>query len=171
VNNPPELKAHIKIPGLLSWMAFGDVNATIKGINEFPADEIPPLWMTFVSYHNMVALGMYFILVMLIAAYKIKKNTLWESTKFLKLLFWSIPLPVAACQFGWVAAEVGRQPWIVYKLMRTSAAASITVSAGEILFSIVLFGAIYVLLFVLFMYYLMKEINHGPAPVQLQEAL
>lgn len=171
VNNPPEIRAHIKIPGLLSWLAFGDMNATVRGINEFPQDEIPPLWMTFVSYHNMVALGMYFILVMAIAAYKIRKNTLWTSTKFLKLLFWSIPLPVLACQFGWAAAEVGRQPWIVYKLMRTSAAASITVSAGEILFSIILFGIIYILLFVLFMYYLMKEINHGPAPLQLQEAV
>ncbi len=170
-NNPPELKAHIKIPGLLSWMAFGDVNATIRGINEFPQDEIPPLWMTFVSYHNMVALGMYFIFVMSLAAYMIRKNTLWTNMKFLKVLFWSIPLPVLACQFGWAAAEVGRQPWIVYKLMRTSAAASITVSAGEILFSIILFGIIYILLFVLFMYYLMKEINHGPAPLQLQEAI
>ncbi len=171
VNNPPEIKAHIKIPGLLSWMAFGDVNATIKGINEFPADEIPPLWMTFVSYHNMVALGMYFILVLLIATYKIRKNTLWTSTKFLKLLFWSIPLPVAATQFGWVAAEVGRQPWIVYKLMRTSEAASITVTAGEIMFSIILFGLIYILLFILFVVHLMKEINHGPAPLELQEAV
>jgi len=171
MDNPPEIAAHIKIPGLLSWMAFGDVNATIKGINEFPADEIPPLWMTFVSYHNMVALGMYFILVMLIATYKIWKKTLWTSTTFLKLLFWSIPLPVAATQFGWVAAEVGRQPWIVYKLMRTSEAASITVTAGEIMFSIILFGAIYVLLFILFVFYLMKEINHGPEPLELQEAV
>ncbi|HLP15766.1 MAG TPA: cytochrome ubiquinol oxidase subunit I, partial [Bacteroidota bacterium] len=171
VNNPPELKAHVKIPGLLSWLAFGDVNATIKGINDFPANEIPPLWMTFVSYHNMVALGMYFIAVMAFAVYKLKKGTLYEGTGFLKVLFWSIPLPVAACQFGWVAAEVGRQPWIVYKLMRTSAAASVTVSAGEILFSIVLFGAVYLLLFILFVFYLMKEINHGPAPIKIQEAV
>jgi cytochrome d ubiquinol oxidase subunit I len=171
VTQPPELKAKIEIPGLLSWLAFGDVNAHIKGINEFPADEIPPLWMTFVSYHNMVALGMYFILVMVIASYKLWKGTLWQSKKFLMLLFWSIPLPVAACQFGWVAAEVGRQPWIVYKLMRTSEAVSITVSAGEILFSIILFGLIYLLLFVLFVYYLMKEINHGPAPLTLTEAV
>jgi cytochrome bd ubiquinol oxidase subunit I len=169
MEHPPTLRIPIEIPGLLSWLALGDINATIKGINEFPADEIPPLWMTFVSYHNMVALGMYFILVMFVAAYKIGKDTLWESKKFLWLLFWSIPLPIAACEFGWAAAEVGRQPWIVYKLMRTSAAASITVSAGEILFSMILFGIIYILLFVLFVVYLMREINHGPAPVETRE--
>ena len=77
---------------------------------------------------------------MTLAAWKIWRGTLWNSPKLLKVLLWSIPLPLIACQLGWIAAEVGRQPWIVYKLLRTSEAASITVSAGEILFSIILFG-------------------------------
>ena len=140
---PPTLHATVEIPGLLSWMAFGDPAAHIQGINDFPADEIPPLWLTFVSFHNMVVLGMFFILVMAVAAFKLYRETLWDSPKFLTLLLWSIPLPLAACQLGWIAAEVGRQPWIVYRLLRTSDAASITVSGGEILFSIILFGFIY----------------------------
>lgn len=79
---PPELKAPIEIPGLLSWLAFGDVNAKIKGINEFAKEDIPPLFITFVSYHNMVALGMFFILVMVIASYKLYKKSLWDSRNF-----------------------------------------------------------------------------------------
>ncbi len=159
---PPLLKAPIEIPGLLSWLAFGDVNAKIKGINEFPKEDIPPLFLTFVSYHNMVALGILFILIMAVAVFKLYKNTLWESKKFLKVLMYAIPFPLFACQLGWISAEVGRQPWIVYKLMRTSEAASVTVSAGEILFSIILFGLIYILLASVLIFLLTKKIKHGP---------
>jgi len=168
---PPKLHATVELPGLLSWMAFGDPNATIKGINEFPANEIPPLWLTFVSFHNMVVLGLWFILLMLLAAYALLRGTLWESPKLLKLMLWSIPLPLAACQLGWIAAEVGRQPWIVYRILRTSEAASITVSAGEILFSMILFGLIYLFLGSLYVYLLVKKVQHGPAPVYGKEVL
>jgi len=160
-DRPPELKLRIGIPGLLSWLALGDANAPLKGINEFPRENIPPLFLTFVSYHNMVILGMYFILILAISAFKIYKKTLWESKKLLKILFWSIPLPLAACQLGWIAAEVGRQPWIVYHLMRTKDAVSVSVGAGEILFSIFLFGAIYILLFSVLIVLLKKKVNKG----------
>lgn len=168
---PPTLHGTIEIPGLLSWLAFGDPKAPIKGINDFPPDEVPPLWLTFVSFHNMVVLGLFFIVVMALAAWKIWRGTLWTSPKLLKVLLWSIPLPLAACQLGWIAAEVGRQPWIVYKLLRTSEAASITVSAGEILFSIILFGVIYLLLGSLYVYLLVKKVKHGPAPLAGKEAV
>jgi cytochrome d ubiquinol oxidase subunit I len=168
---PPLLTAPIEVPGLLSWLAFGDVNAKIKGINEFSKDDIPPLFLTFVSYHNMVALGMLFILIMAIAVYKLYKKTLWESKKFLKLLVYAIPFPLFACQLGWISAEVGRQPWIVYKLMRTSEAASITVGAGEIIFSIILFGLIYILLATVLIFLLVKKIKHGPDELTGKEVL
>jgi len=171
IDKPPELKAPIEIPGMLSWMAFGDVNAPIKGLNEFPPDEIPPLFVTFVSFHNMVILGIYFIVVMAWGTYKLYKGTLWGSRKYLKLLLWSIPLPLIACQFGWVTTEVGRQPWIVYKLLKTSQAASITVSSGELLFSIILFGLIYLLLGILYIYLLAQKVAHGPDPAQRKEVL
>ena len=169
--NPPTLKAPIEIPGVLSWLAFGDVNARVRGINEFPKEEIPPLFLTFVSYHNMVILGMYFIFIMAVSAFFLYKKTLWEKKKLLRILVWSIPLPLIACQLGWIAAEVGRQPWIVYKLMKTSDAVSITVGAGEILFSIILFGFIYLMLGSAFLFFLVKKIKHGPEPVSAQEVL
>ncbi len=166
---PPELKAKIEIPGILSWLAFGDVNATIKGINEFPKENIPPLFITFVSYHNMVALGMYFILIMGIGVYKIKKKTLLDSPKYLKILVWSIPLPLIACQLGWIAAEVGRQPWIVWHLMKTNDAISFNVSAGEVLFSIILFAIIDAFLLAFLIYFLKKEIDRGPNYIKSKE--
>jgi Cytochrome bd-type quinol oxidase, subunit 1 len=162
VVKPPELKAKIELSGLLSWMAFGDVNAQIKGINEFPPENIPPLWLTFVSFHNMVVLGLYFIGVTLYAYIQLRRKKLFETTWLLKLFVWSIPLPLAACQLGWIVAEVGRQPWIVYGLLRTSEARSATVTAEEILFSIILFGFVYLLLGSLYIYILVREVNHGP---------
>ena len=168
-DEPPELNATIEVPGLLSWLVFGNVDAKIQGINEFPKDEIPPLWLTFVSFHNMVVLGMFFILVMAWAFWSMRKNKLWESKRLLTILKWSIPLPIIACQLGWITAEVGRQPWIVYKMLRTSEAASVTVSAGEILFSIILFGTIYLLLGALYLYLVMKEVKHGPEPLSGKE--
>ncbi|MFH1194654.1 MAG: cytochrome ubiquinol oxidase subunit I [bacterium] len=168
-NMPPELKAPIEIPGLLSWLAFGDANAHIKGINEFPADEIPPLWLTFVSFHNMVILGLYFIFIMAIAAFLMWKNKLWESRIILKILMWSIPLPLAACQLGWIAAEVGRQPWIVYKLLKTSQAISVTVPAEQILISLILFGLIYLLLGSIYIYLVVKKVKIGPEPLTAKE--
>jgi cytochrome d ubiquinol oxidase subunit I len=154
----------VEIPGLLSWLAFGDPNAPIRGINEFPPDEVPPLWLTFVSFHNMVVLGLLFIALMALATFKLWRGTLWESRTLLRVMLWSIPLPLAACQLGWITAEVGRQPWIVYKLLRTSEAASITVSGGDILFSIILFGVIYLFLGSLYVYLLVRKIKHGPPP-------
>jgi cytochrome d ubiquinol oxidase subunit I len=161
-NHPPELKAKIELSGLLSWMSFGDVHAQIKGINDFPAENLPPLWLTFVSFHNMVVLGLYFIAVTLSAYIQLCRKKLFETTWLLRLFVWSIPLPLVACQLGWMAAEVGRQPWIVYGLLRTSEAHSANVTAEEILFSIILFGLVYLLLGILYIYILVREVNHGP---------
>jgi len=166
---PPTLHAPVEIPGLLSWMAFGDVNAPIKGLNEFPYDEIPPLWLTFVSFHNMVILGIYFILVTAYGAYLLYRKKLFNRPRFLKLLVWSIPLPLAACQLGWIAAEVGRQPWIVYHLLKTTDAVSITVSTGELLFSLILFLIVYALLGGLYVYLLVKKVRHGVEPLPGRE--
>jgi len=167
---PPQLKAKMQLPGLLSWLAFGDVHATVRGLNEFPANEIPPLWVTFVSYHNMVLLGMYFILIMLVGFVQIRRGKLWENRGLLKLFAWSMPLPLIACQFGWTAAEVGRQPWVVYHVMRTSDAVSKSVAREAVLFSLFLFGFIYLLLGSLYLFLFLREMNHGPEPKAPQSA-
>jgi len=168
-DSPPKLKAKIEIPGILSWLAFGDMNAKVKGINEFPKENIPPLFITFVSYHNMVALGMYFIFIMGLSVFLLRKEKLYQNRKVLKALVWSIPLPLIACQLGWIAAEVGRQPWIVWKLMKTRDAISFNVPAGEVLFSIILFAIIDILLLTALIYFLKKEINKGPNYVKAAE--
>ena len=165
---PPELKAKLEIPGLLSWMAFGDLNAPIKGINEFPPDDIPPLWLTFVSFHNMVILGLFFIAVTGYAVYLLYRKRLFEHRKLLKVFIWSIPLPLIACQLGWIAAEVGRQPWIVYQLLRTSQGLSAVVQANEIVASMIMFTLVYLLLFAAFIFLLNDKIKHGPDAVDLQ---
>lgn len=164
--DPPEMMLSIEVPGVLSWMAFGNVNDTVQGIDAFPEDERPPLALTFVSFHTMVVLGLYFIFITLVAVIKLYRETLFNSPKFLWILVASLPLPWVSNQLGWIAAEVGRQPWIVYGLLRTEDAYSVTVSAGEVLFSIIMFGIIYLLLGALYIYLLIRAVKRGPAPVQ-----
>lgn len=161
----PELRAAVEIPYLLSWMAFGDVDAPVRGIKDFPPDTVPQgaeLWLSFVSFHNMVILGMYFIGVTGLGLLFLWRKTLFDRKWFLKVLALSIPLPLAANQFGWMAAEVGRQPWIVYGLLKTKDAASVAVSAGEVLFSIIMFGIIYLFLGALWLFLLAKKVQAGP---------
>jgi cytochrome d ubiquinol oxidase subunit I len=165
IDKPPDLKAPIEISGLLSWLAFGDVGAEVKGIDAFPEDERPPLWLTFVSFHNMVILGMLFIAMTGLGVLLLIRKTLFESRWLLRAFIWAIPLPIAACELGWVAAEVGRQPWIVYRMLRTSDAASVTVSGGEIVFSMMMFGLIYLLLGAVYVFLLIRKVKHGPEPV------
>lgn len=166
-SEPPALSSSIEVPKMLSWLAFGSMDARIKGINEFPQNEIPPLKLTFISFHSMVALGMFFIFIMGFSLYLIIRQKLWTNKSILKILLWSTPLPVIACQLGWMTAEVGRQPWIVYRLLKTVNAVSVTVSSGELIFSIILFGLIYILLLSLYIFLLVKEVKKGPEHVKL----
>jgi cytochrome d ubiquinol oxidase subunit I len=164
--NPPELASKVEIPGLLSTLVHGDANMSVIGLNEFSPEDRPPFYLTFLSFHSMVMLGMFFILLMLAAYIQMRRNKLWKNRWLLKILLWSIPLPLVACQLGWITAEVGRQPWIVYGLLKTSEAHSPTVTAEEILFSIILFSTIYLLLGILYVYILVREVKHGPLPAQ-----
>ncbi len=172
---PRHLKAAVEIPGMLSWLTYGDVNAPVTGLDQFKDDEIPPLWITFVSFHNMVLLGSYFVLFTVLGTFLLWRRKLWSSRWYLKAAILSIPLPVAANEFGWVAAEVGRQPWIVYPVpgvfegLRTSDAISQSVSSGEIWISIVMFTLIYLLLCALYFFLMFREGSHGPAPAQAKE--
>jgi cytochrome bd ubiquinol oxidase subunit I len=167
IPSTPELLAPIEIKGLLSFMAYGDFDAEVKGINDFPPDEVPKgaeLWLSFVSFHNMVALGSLFILVTGFGLFQMWRKKIMESKWFLRAFMLMLPLPVLACEFGWTSAEVGRQPWVVYKVLRTADAASITVPAGNILFSIIMFTTIYLALGVLWVFLLTKKIGRGPEP-------
>jgi cytochrome d ubiquinol oxidase subunit I len=150
------------VTNLTSLLAFGNFQAPVQGLQEFPRQDWPPVAATFLSFHNMVIVGNLMALLVLSGAFLLWRGRLETSRHWLWAMVWGVPLPMLAIQLGWMTAEVGRQPWIVYGLMRTRDAVSKTVGAGELLFSIVLFGGIYVLLGALWLYLLRKEILHGP---------
>lgn len=167
-DNPRRLRAAVTIPGMVSLLLHGDINAPVTGLDKFPEDEIPPLFLPFVSYHTMIGLGMYFIAVMALAAFLLYRKMLWKNRSVLKLLLLSTPLPLVACELGWIVAEVGRQPWIVYGLLKTRDAYSFTVSGAEVLFSIVLFGMIYLFLGALYIFLVVRHVRNGLEPVQAE---
>ena len=156
----------VKIPGLLSWLIYGDTKADVKGLNAFPEDERPPINIVFQSYHIMIAIGMLLILISSISFLLMYLNKLFNLKAWLYLLVFSVVLPHLANQFGWIAAEVGRQPWIVYGLLKTKDALSKAVDATQVGISLFLFTAIYLMLFFLFLYLLDKKIKQGPSLVE-----
>lgn len=152
----------IKVPGMLSFLIHGNAETPVTGLRTFPPDERPPVNLVFQTYHLMVAIGMLLILIAWAGIFFWWRGTLWDKRWFLIVLVFSVLLPQAANQLGWFSAEVGRQPWVVYGLMKTSEGLSPTVTSGEILGSIVMFGVVYLLLFLLFIYLLNEKIQHGP---------
>ncbi len=157
-------KTHLYIgwPKMLSLLVHLDPNAEIKGFNAFPEDERPPVFLPFVSYHIMIGLGVLFIAIALAGSYLALRKKLWDSKWYLTVLLYSIPLPYLANEFGWIGTEVGRQPWAVYRVLRTADAASVVVPAGQILFSLIMFGLIYLFLFLIFLHVLIKFVRQGP---------
>ncbi len=152
------MRAAVRVPGLLSLLAFGSFDAEVTGLKDFPKEMWPPLGLTFYPFHLMVALGMYFIAMGAAGTFLLRKKRLFESKWFLKLALFSIPLPFIANELGWMTAEVGRQPWAVYRIIETADAASVSVPAGQILFTIVAFSVIYVFLFALWVFLLRREV-------------
>lgn len=155
------------ITNLSSLLAFGNFQAPVKGLSEFPPDERPPVAPTFLAFHNMVILGNVMVLVVLAGLVQLWRGRLESGRGWQWMMVCAVPLPMVAIQLGWLAAEVGRQPWIVYGLLRTRDAVSRVVAAPQLLFSIVLFSLIYVMLGGLWLHLLRKEIVHGPVGVAL----
>jgi len=160
--NERNLMEILPIPGLLSFLAKHDPNAEVKGLKAFPPEDRPPVLINFLAFKLMVGLGVYFALITLYAW--LHRNRLTESPGLLKLMVLSIPLPYVAAEAGWVLAEVGRQPWIVYGLMRTSDAVS-PIAGSQVLTSLVAFIVVYGLLGCLGFYLMAKHAMKGPEPV------
>lgn len=153
----------LKIPGGLSFLLDYDTNAPVTGLNAFPEDERPKqVNAVFQFYHIMVTIGMLLIGLTLFSMFLWLKGKLFSKKWLLWIFVFSVLLPQIANQVGWFAAEMGRQPWVVYGLLKTSDAFSQAVTDNQILFSLVLFLVIYTLLFLLFIYLLSKKIKHGP---------
>ncbi len=156
----------VRIPGLLSFMIHGDWGAEVKGLEAFPREDWPDqVPLLYYSYHIMFHLGMIFIAVSLVAAYKLWRGRLFESRRMLWVLLFSIPFPFIANTAGWMTAELGRQPWLIYGVLRTSEGASFNVSSGSALFTLIGFLGMYIVLGILFLYLCYREIHHGPEPL------
>ena len=155
-------KKDILRPNGLSFLLHQDFITPVKGLNSFPKDFRPKqVNFVFQTYHLMVAIGLLLIALTLYTLFLWWRGKLF-SRKWLMLLFtFSVFLPQLANQLGWYSAEVGRQPWVVYGLLRTSDALSKSVKAEQVVFSLIMFTLIYSLLFVLFLYLLDRKIKHG----------
>jgi len=147
------------MPGMLSFLVRHDINAEIRGLKTYPKDERPPVLLTSFAFKGMVGLGLYFIMATIIGF--IKRNRLIDSPKYLKLMLLSIPLPYIACELGWMVTEVGRQPWIVYGLMKTSDAVS-PIATSQVLTTLIAFIVLYGLLGVTGFYLIAKNALKGP---------
>lgn len=152
----------LPLPGMLGLLAYGDARHPIQGLNAFAPGDRPPVQIVFQAFHLMVLLGMGLIALSFVGILYAWRGRLSDTRWLLWLLVFSVLGPQLANQFGWIVAEVGRQPWIVYGLMRTSAGVSEVVRAPHIVASLVLFGALYLLLFALFLFLLDRKIKHGP---------
>ena len=153
----------LAIPGGLSFLLDQDFEAPVTGLNAFPEDERPSqVNAVFQFYHLMVAIGMFLIALTLYASFLLWKRKLFTKKWLLWVFVFTALLPQITNQVGWFSAEMGRQPWVVYGLLRTNEAFSQAVTANQVLFSLILFFAVYALLFLLFVYLLNKKIKHGP---------
>ncbi len=152
-----------KIPGLLSFFVHWNASMPVTGLRSFPPDRRPPVNLVFQSYHIMVAVGMILILIALSGFFFLRKGRLFEKKWYLWILVFSVLGPQMANQLGWFSAEVGRQPYLVYNHLLTAEGLSKTVTSGEIVISLILFGIIYISLFAVFVYLLNEKIQHGPA--------
>jgi cytochrome d ubiquinol oxidase subunit I len=150
-----------KIPGALSLLAYHSTKATVKGLKDFPKEDRPPVALTFVAFRVMVGLGILFVLLTVVGWFKRRK--LEASPGYLKIMLYAIPLPYIALQAGWIVTEVGRQPWIVYGLMRTKDAVS-PIATSQVGVTLAAFILAYTLLGVMAFYLIVKQARRGPEP-------
>lgn len=148
-----------EIPGGLSLLAFHDTKAEVKGLKAFPAEERPPVTTSFLSFRLMMGLGFYFLVITLLAW--TRRNRIEESPLLLKVFLYSIPLPYIASEAGWMLAEVGRQPWVVYGMMKTAKAVS-PIAAPQVFLSLLAFVVVYSFLGLVAFYLMASHARKGP---------
>ena len=160
-----QLDNPIKVPGLLSFLTHERWNAQVKGLEEFPQDEWPQFVpLVYYAYHIMAGLGTLFIALMAIALFFLWRQTLFTKRWLLWALMLAMPFPFIANTVGWVTAEAGRQPWIIYGLLRTAKGTSQNVSSGNAGFTLLGFMGLYVLLALIYFALLLKILGRGPEP-------
>jgi len=172
VNDKEQKTTGLAIPGGLSFLVHQDFKAPIKGLNAFkPEDRPGQVNAVFQFYHIMIAIGMILIALTVYASWLWWRGKLFDKRWLMLVFAWAVLLPQIGNQVGWFTAEMGRQPWVVYGLLRTSDGLSKNVQAQQVLFSLILFTLVYTILFILFLYLLNKKIKHGPVDYNTKESI
>lgn len=154
------------LPDALSILAFGHLNSSVQGLDAFPEDEWPTnIELLYYTFHIMAGLGTLFILLMALAAFQLWRGRLEQSRGLLWALMLAFPFPYIATTAGWMTAELGRQPWLIFHLFRTSQGASDAVDGGNVLFTLMGFTGLYFVVGVLFLFLIGREIARGPHDV------
>lgn len=153
------------IPRGLSFLTYREWTAEVKGLDQFPRDQWPDqIELVYFSYHVMVGLGTLFIAIFVIAAFLLWRGALFRTRVMLWAIMLALPFPFIANTAGWITAEVGRQPWLIYGLLRTAEGASPLVSAGNAWFTLIGFMGLYTVLGILYLFLMYREIERGPEP-------
>jgi cytochrome bd ubiquinol oxidase subunit I len=152
----------IEVPYALSYLAYGDTRATVIGLNDIPDDQKPPVELVYYAYHIMVGLGTIFIAILWGALLLLRLGKLYTTRGYLWILMLAMPFPYIANEAGWMVAEVGRQPWVVYGVQRVAHANSTNVSGGMTLFTLLGFMGLYALLGMLYVILVLRVIGKGP---------
>ncbi|TXJ27974.1 MAG: cytochrome ubiquinol oxidase subunit I [Chitinophagaceae bacterium] len=172
VNDKEQKTSGLAIPGGLSFLVHQDFKAPITGLNAFkPEDRPGQVNAVFQFYHIMISIGMILIALTVYASWLWWRGKLFDKRWLMLVFAWAVLLPQIGNQVGWFTAEMGRQPWVVYGLLRTSDGLSKNVQAQQVLFSLILFTLVYTILFILFLYLLNKKIKHGPVDYNTKEAI
>jgi cytochrome d ubiquinol oxidase subunit I len=166
----PDIARHrlddpIRLPGVLSYVATGSFHGNVRGLGAFPQEEWPTnIELLYYSFHIMVGLGTLFILLMAAGCVQLLRGRLESSRGLLALIALAFPFPYIATTAGWMTAELGRQPWLIYGLYRTAQGASSSVHPGTILFSLIGFAGLYFVVGVAYLVLVGREILRGPGP-------
>jgi cytochrome d ubiquinol oxidase subunit I len=153
----------IEMPGALSFLAYGHFGSYVHGLDEFPTNQWPDnIEILYYSFHLMVTLGTMFIVLMAYARFEDWRGRLQSNTLLMWVLMLALPFPYIANTLGWMTAELGRQPWLVYGLFHTSDGYSKAVSGGDTLFTLIGFAGLYFVLGLLYLYLVGREIALGP---------
>ncbi len=159
----------IELPYALSFLTTRNWQGKVKGLDQIPRDQWPDnIPLLYFSYHIMVGLGTLLMVLMVWGGAELWYGSIWRRRSLLWALMLAFPLPYIATTFGWMTAEIGRQPWLIYGLMRTSAGTSPLVSAGNGIFTLLGFMGMYSLLSVLFLFLIWHEVEQGPARAELE---
>lgn len=162
VDKKTETVKGVKIPGLLSLFVYRNVKTPVEGLDKIPVNDRPPIQPVFQAYHLMIWMWGLMFAATALALIQMWRKKLAQSNWTLWGLIFTVLFPQIANQTGWMTAEIGRQPWIVYGLLRTPEGVSASINASQVMASLVMLGTIYIALLALFIYILNKKIKHGP---------